>query len=94
MRADFEKEIIYPKKFLKKKFGIEVFSFSYPFGEKQDCLSSSELLAKTKEYQIAFTIEDIVNNKKSSPFQLGRYSPSSNDDSKKLSLEIKRIMNS
>lgn len=90
---DFEKEVIYPKKFLEKKFGIEIFSFCYPFGEKQDWLSSSELLAKTNEYEIAFTIEEIKNTKNSSPLQLGRYSPRSTDNAEKLSSIIERIIN-
>ena len=43
-KKEFEKEIILPKKILEANFSTSVDSMSYPFGEKQDCLSSSELL--------------------------------------------------
>lgn len=90
---DFEKEIIYPKKFLEKKFGIEVNSFSYPFGEKKDFLSSSQLIKKTNEYKLAFTLEEIKNTKKTSTLQLGRYSLTSTDNTKKLNAIIEKIIN-
>ena len=90
-QQDFEKEIIYPKKFLSEKFNIDVFSFSYPFGEKQDCLSSSELLTKTNSYELAFTVNPILNTKKSSPLQIGRYSPSSKDSTEILMEKINHI---
>lgn len=87
-----ENEIIYPKKFLEKKFNIEIFSFSYPFGDKRDCLSSSELFAKAK-YKTVFTTEEKKNTQKTTPFQLGRYMPKSTDNAEKLSLVIERIFN-
>lgn len=90
---DFEREIRYPKKFLEKKFDIDVFSFSYPFGEKQDCLSSADLLMKSKDYKIAFTVEDKINTKETSPLQLGRYMPRSTDTTEKLSVIIGKIFN-
>ncbi|AJW71781.1 hypothetical protein NADRNF5_2108 [Nitrosopumilus adriaticus] len=91
---DFKKEVINPKKILEKRFDLEIFSFSYPFGEKQDCLSSAELLKNTKEYKIAFTVEENKNTKKTSPLLLGRYMPTSKDSAKKLSLKIEKIFNS
>lgn len=89
-----EKEIIYPKKFLENKFGIKVFSFSYPFGEMQDCLSPSELLTITKEYKLAFNLEEKMNTKNTSPLQLGRIMPTSTYTTEKLSITIERIFNS
>lgn len=59
-------------------------AFSYPFGEKKDCLASKELLEKTNEYQMAFTVEKIVNTVTISPFTLGRYQPVSTDDASHL----------
>lgn len=91
---DFIKEMIYPKEILEKKFGVEVFSFSYPFGDKQDCLSSSEFLKNTNEYKIAFTTEIIKNTQKTSPLLLGRYMPNSTDTKEKLSSIINKIFNS
>ena len=88
---DLEKEIIHPKKFLEKKFGIEVFSFSYPFGETQDCLSPSALLTITKEYKLAFNLEEKKNTKNTSPLQLGRIMPTSKDTTEKLSATIEKI---
>lgn len=92
-QKDFEKEMIYPKKILEKKFGVDINSLSYTFGSKKDCLSSIELLERTKEYKIAFTAEQISNTKKTSPLELGRYIPNSTDTTKKLSLIIEKIWN-
>lgn len=76
---DFYKEIIFPKNYLEKEFGIPVYSLSYPFGEKKDCLSLKKLLNKTNEFKLAFTIEEIVNFDSTSPLEIGRYQPHSND---------------
>lgn len=89
-----EKELIYPKKFLEKKFGIEISSFSYPFGETQDCLSTSTLLTITKEYKLAFNLEEKKNTKDTSPLQLGRIMPTSTYTTKKLSAIIEKFFNS
>lgn len=89
---DFVKEIIYPKNYLEQKFNTQVYSFSYPFGGKDDCLSSSELIKKTNEYKLAFTVEEILNTKNTSPYELGRYQPTSSDTSLKLNSIIKEII--
>lgn len=89
---DFVKEIIYPKNYLEQKFNTKVYSFSYPFGGKEDCLSSSQLIKKTNEYKLAFTVEEILNTKKTSPYELGRYQPTSTDTSYKLDNVIKEII--
>lgn len=89
---DFVKEIINPKNYLEQKFNTKVYSFSYPFGGKEDCLSSSELIKKTNEYKLAFTVEKILNTKNTSPYELGRYQPTSTDTSYKLDNIIKEII--
>ena len=88
---DFEREIILPKEILDKKFGLDIFAFSYPFGEKKDCLPSSELIKKTKKYQIAFTVKEVKNTKNTPPLQLGRISPQSTDNSDTLHTVIEKI---
>ena len=92
--TDFKKEVIFPKKILEKKFGKEVFSFSYTFGEEQDCLLPSKLLENTKEYKLAFTVEGRKNTKNSSPLLLGRYMIKSDDTTKILSTKINKIFKS
>ena len=88
---DFIKEIISPKNYLEQKFNTKVNSFSYPFGGKNDCLSSSDLIKKTSEYNLAFTVEEILNTKNTSPYQLGRYQINSSDTSFKLNSIIQNI---
>ena len=39
-----------------------------------------KLLNKTKEYKLAFTVEEIVNFDNTSPLEIGRYQPHSNDN--------------
>ncbi len=90
---DFKKEVVHPKKILEEKFNSKIFSFSYTFGEKQDCLPPSELLTYTKEYKLAFTVEGKKNNKNTSPLQLGRYMVKSKDTVKELSSNIEKIFN-
>ena len=79
-KYDFNTEIIFPKKYLENEFNTSVYSFSYPFGEQKDYLSSMKLLDKTKEYKLAFTVEEIINSENTSPLEIGRYQPHSNDD--------------
>ena len=88
---DFIKEIVSPKNYLEQKFNTKVNSFSYPFGGKNDCLSSSELIKKTSEYNLAFTVEEILNTRNTSPYQLGRYQINSSDTSFKLNSIIQNI---
>ena len=83
-KEDFEKEMIDPKKYLETEFNIPVISLSYPLGKQKDCLSMSALIKKTNEYKIAFSIENIVNTKETSPLELGRHVPTSRDDYNKL----------
>lgn len=90
---EFDKEVNYPKKILEKKFGIDVLSFSYPFGEKQDCLSSSELFRKTSKYKIGFTVEEKINTKDTSPLLLGRHMATSTENSEKLFLFLNKVFN-
>ena len=89
---DFIKEIIHPKNYLEKKFNTKINSFSYPFGGKKDCLSSSELIKKTNKYNVAFTVEEIMNTKRTSQYELGRYQITSTDTSLKLNNIIKKML--
>jgi peptidoglycan/xylan/chitin deacetylase (PgdA/CDA1 family) len=82
--ADFVTEIIEPRRYLRDTFATNVSTLSYPFGEKQDCLQTGELLKRTGDYKLAFTVETIVNDAHTSPFELGRYMPMSSDDAPKL----------
>ncbi len=69
-----EREIVTPRLKLEETAGIPVFAFSYPFGRKKDCLTTQDLISKTKDYKLAFTIERGVNTTETSPFELRRYS--------------------
>jgi len=85
-------ELIGSKHVLEKIFKTKIVSMSYPFGEPQDCLAAKELLEATNEYKIAFTIEQKVNTKETSPFELGRYCPLSTDTASILKEKIDSIM--
>jgi peptidoglycan/xylan/chitin deacetylase (PgdA/CDA1 family) len=74
-------EIIQPKNYIEKTFKIKSDFMSYPFGKTIDCLSSKELIVKTDSYKLAFTVDEILNKKSTSPYELGRYMPSSSDTS-------------
>ena len=82
--AEIEKELVSPKLILEKNFGTEVSAFSYPFGELADCLATRDLLSLTKVYDLAFTIEEKINTPSTSPLELGRYMPTSKDDSSSI----------
>ena len=78
-KKEFNYEIVKPKNYLEKSFGIKSEFMSYPFGGIADCLSAKELIMKTNSYKLAFTVEEILNTKHISPYELGRYMPVSND---------------
>lgn len=90
-REDFQKEIVDPRAYLEETFATPVDAFSYPFGEKQDCLATEELLRNTKEYHLAFTVDPIVNTAATSPFELGRYMPMSNDSAETIRGILERM---
>lgn len=90
---EFKHELIDPKNHLEKNFGIKTDFMSYPFGEVQDCLSSKELIMKTNSYKLAFTVEEILNTKNTSPFELGRYMPTSADTSVSLYKKMSTMIN-
>lgn len=81
---DFEKEVVEPKRYLETTFNVSVEAFSYPFGERQDCLSAEELISKSAQYKLAFTVEEIMNTRETSPLELGRYMPMSTDSETRL----------
>ncbi len=90
---EFNHEIVEPKNHLEKYFRIQTDFMSYPFGAIRDCLSSKELIMKTNSYKLAFTVEEILNTKSTSPFELGRYMPTSVDTSESLYNKMQNIIN-
>jgi len=91
--VEFKHEIITPKEIIEKTFKTKVTAFSYPFGDKQDCLSTRELITKTDAYKLAFTVETILNTQKTSCLELGRYMPHSLDTTSKLLKILDNIEN-
>ncbi len=90
---EFNQEIVEPKNHLQKYFGIQTDFMSYPFGGVHDCLSSKELIMKTDSYKLVFTVEEIFNTKFTSPFELGRYMPTSMDTSESLYNKMQSMIN-
>ena len=91
-KKDFYKEMIFPKKYFESEFNIPINSFSYPFGEKKDCLSAAKFLKKTNEYKLAFTVNEIMNFYNTSPLELGRFQPHSNDDADSIRENMLQII--
>jgi peptidoglycan/xylan/chitin deacetylase (PgdA/CDA1 family) len=89
---DFQREIIEPKKFLENTFNMPIQFFSYPYGSKKDCLSTTNLINRTKEYLLAFTVDEIVNTKRVSPYELGRFQPTSRDDADLLNKKLSEMI--
>lgn len=89
---EFFNEIIEPKNYLDQSFEITTNFMSYPFGSVDDCLSSKELILKTDSYKLAFTVEEILNTKLTSPLELGRYMPTSSDTSELLYKKMNNII--
>ncbi len=81
---EFQFEMVQPKYKLESRFQTKITSFSYPFGETKDCLSTKKLLEQTSSYKFAFTVTPKINNSKTHPLALGRYELYSTDDTKKL----------
>lgn len=92
--AGFIDEVVAPKRYLQEMFGSRVSALSYPFGGKQDCLTWEALIGRTREYDLAFTVEQIVNTKQTSSLELGRYMPVSTDTEQTLHAAIERILES
>ena len=86
-------EIIQPKNYIENTFKIKSDFMSYPFGKTIDCLSSKELIIKTDSYKLAFTVEEILNKKSTSPYELGRYMPTSSDTSDLLYKKMITMIN-
>ena len=89
--VEFQKEMIEPRLYLQKVFGQEIFAFSYPYGGAQDCLANQELSRRDSGYQLAFTVEEIVNTKSTSPYELGRYMLNSQDSAVMLKKKLNEI---
>ena len=86
-------EIVQPKNYLETTFKIKSDFMSYPFGKAVDCLSAQELIIKTNSYKLAFTVEEILNKKSTSPYELGRYMPTSSDTSELLYKKMLTMIN-
>lgn len=88
---DFEKEVLFPKRYLEDEFGADVTSFSYPFGRQDDRFEPEEFFKKTKEYDLAFIVENVFNTTDTSPLAIARYSPMSTDTPEILADILKAI---
>jgi peptidoglycan/xylan/chitin deacetylase (PgdA/CDA1 family) len=88
---DQKLELSEPKKILENKFNTSIKTFSYPFGETDDCLTENALSKYLKEYKLIFTVEEIMNTKNTSPYELGRYQPISTDTTKILEKKLQKI---
>ena len=88
-KLQLNKELIEPKLILESEFNTNVISMSYPFGESKDCLSAQNLIQKTDSYELAFTVENKLNTKSTSPLEIGRYMVHSSDNSNKLNKILK-----
>ena len=88
---DQKLELSEPKKILENKFNTSIKTFSYPFGEIDDCLTENALSEYLKEYKLIFTVKEIINTNNTSPYELGRYQPISTDTTKILENKLKKI---
>lgn len=91
---NFIREIITPRRYLEETFSVPVYAMSYPFGTAEDCLPAGELIQKTREYDLAFTTEMIINKENTPPLALGRYKPMSTDTPEKLQEVLVSIIRS
>lgn len=89
---EFKQEVIEPKNHLELIFNTEVIAMSYPFGGKKDCLVTKKLLARTDDYKLAFSVEEIINTKETSPLNLGRYMLHSTDTKITLNKKLSSII--
>lgn len=89
----FNYEIVEPKKFLEKTFGTNIELMSFPFGGEADCLSLKDIRTIPKYYKMTFTLREILNEKTTSPFELGRYMPTSLDSASSLNKKMYGIVN-
>ncbi len=83
-------ETVYSKRCLESEFGVRVTTFSYPFGEKQDCCFES-FEKDSMGYDLAFTADGTLNTKDVSSFRLGRHLPWGTEDSSQLNKNLQGI---
>ena len=88
----FAAEVIAPKRYLEAVLDVPVTALSYPFGGRDDCLTWEALIGRTREYELAFTVEEILNTPETPPLELGRYMPRSTDTDDTLQAVIERII--
>ena len=91
--GDLAKELIHPKKILENIIEEPVETLSYPFGRQQDCFTSKDLVKRSNEYKLAFTVKPQLNTKKTPIFEIGRYMPMSTDNAEILKNILNDIIN-
>ena len=74
-----EHEFNFPKQIFEKTFNSNVVSFSYPFGDPNDCFSLKQLQNYHNNYEFIFTVEHKFNTIKTPKYDLGRYEISKHD---------------
>jgi peptidoglycan/xylan/chitin deacetylase (PgdA/CDA1 family) len=87
-----EKELVFPTTIFKKIFNQKMYSFSYPYGDPNDCLSSKDLMNHTNQYKLAFTVENKFNTLITSPLELGRYEVQRSDTITTLNHKLHKIL--
>jgi peptidoglycan/xylan/chitin deacetylase (PgdA/CDA1 family) len=90
-KEETKKELDGPKKYLEKSFSTKVNALAYPFGLDKDCLATKDLINKTKQYKLAFSVKDALNTPNSPPLELGRHSVYSNEDEDILKKKLDEI---
>ncbi|MBI4353730.1 MAG: polysaccharide deacetylase family protein [Candidatus Omnitrophica bacterium] len=90
--AEFLEEVVEPKRYLERTLEVPVNALSYPFGDPQDCLTWETLLRRTREYELAFTVQEVVNTKTSSPLELGRFAPTSSDTAETIHAKLTQMI--
>lgn len=90
--SEFLTEVVAPKERLEQTFQISVNALSYPFGDPRDCLQWEELLRRTRAYDLAFTVQEAMNTKRTSPLELGRYQTRGADTAEAVDAALRRMM--
>ena len=90
--AEWEAEVVEPKRYLEDTFGTQVVAFSYPFGEQADRLDWETRLRQTLLFELAFTIEPAANTPSTSPWQLGRVMLTAAETAQTLMARVQQLL--